>query len=101
MRSFALAFPAPPASLRETHGAARVGLFSFLRKDKMISRLTVVPPQAAPGRRGLAIAACVKDEARHLAEWLAFHRGIGVRAVFLYDDGSSDGSAAIAARFAP
>jgi hypothetical protein len=78
-----------------------VGLFSFLRKDKTISRLSVRPPQALPDRTGLAIAACMKDEGRHLPEWLAFHRGIGVRAVYLYDDDSSDDSRAAALRHAP
>jgi hypothetical protein len=99
--SFALAFLARALTLPRQIGGGAVGLFSFLRKDKTISRISVKPPQPAPGRAGLAIAACMKDEGRHLPEWLAFHRGIGVRAVFLYDDGSTDDSRAVAARFAP
>ncbi|MCC7275930.1 MAG: glycosyltransferase family 92 protein [Alphaproteobacteria bacterium] len=38
----------------------------------------------------LAACAIFRDEARHLAEWLAFHRLVGVERFFLYDNGSID-----------
>jgi hypothetical protein len=38
----------------------------------------------------LAVTAVVKNEARHLKEWLEFHRLVGVEHVFLYDDCSND-----------
>jgi hypothetical protein len=46
------------------------------------------------GEPGLhvAIACIVKDEAEYLEEWLCFHFALGVDHVFLYDNGSTDGS---------
>ncbi|MEM6357048.1 MAG: glycosyltransferase family 2 protein [Pseudomonadota bacterium] len=46
-------------------------------------------------RDGIAIAAIFKDEAPYLEEWIEFHALLGVRAFFLYDNGSTDGSAAL------
>lgn len=54
------------------------------------------PPRAAPDRHGIAIAAIIRNEARHLGEWLRYHAYAGVRAFYLYDDGSTDGSADVA-----
>jgi hypothetical protein len=41
---------------------------------------------------GLAIACIVKNEADYLEEWLCFHLALGVDHVFLYDNGSTDGT---------
>lgn len=49
-------------------------------------------PQPLPGRSGLAVVAIMKNEARHLQDWLRFHAVGGVRDFYLYDDGSTDGS---------
>jgi Glycosyltransferase family 92 len=38
----------------------------------------------------LAAAAMYRDEAPYLAEWLEFHRLVGVERFYLYDNGSSD-----------
>jgi hypothetical protein len=38
----------------------------------------------------LAVCAIFKDEARYLAEWIVFHRLVGVQRFYLYDNGSSD-----------
>jgi hypothetical protein len=38
----------------------------------------------------LSICAIYKDEAAYLAEWIEFHRLVGVERFFLYDDASSD-----------
>jgi hypothetical protein len=40
----------------------------------------------------LAIVAIVKNEADYLEEWLCFHYALGVDHVFLYDNGSTDGT---------
>lgn len=40
--------------------------------------------------RKFAIVAIVKDEAPYLIEWLAFHRAIGVRDFFIYNNESAD-----------
>lgn len=45
----------------------------------------------------LTLCAIVKNEAPYLREWLAFHRAVGVERFYLYDHGSSDETAAIAA----
>ena len=44
-----------------------------------------------PGLR-LAIVCIVKNEADYLEEWLCFHFALGVDHVFLYDNGSTDGT---------
>jgi hypothetical protein len=41
-------------------------------------------------QNGIAIVTIVKDEAAYLAEWLEFHLMLGVRHVFIYDNGSRD-----------
>jgi hypothetical protein len=38
----------------------------------------------------LAVCAILRDEAPYLAEWVAFHRLVGVERFFLYDNGSAD-----------
>jgi hypothetical protein len=39
---------------------------------------------------GLAICAIFRNEARYLAEWITFHRLVGVERFYLYDHDSSD-----------
>jgi hypothetical protein len=46
----------------------------------------------------LAACAIVRDEARNIAEWIAFHRLVGMSRFFIYDDRSVDDSMAIAER---
>ena len=57
-----------------------------------ISRIGIVPPRAEPDRAGVAIALIVKNEARHIREWAAFHLRAGVSRFLIYDNGSSDGT---------
>ena len=38
----------------------------------------------------LAVCAIFRDEARHLAEWVTFHRLVGVERFYLYDNRSAD-----------
>ena len=40
----------------------------------------------------LSVVVIVKDEGLYLREWLEFHRLVGVQHVYLYDNGSSDGT---------
>jgi len=44
----------------------------------------------------IACVAVVKNEARHIAEWLAWQFHTGFDTVFLFDNGSTDGTQAIA-----
>ena len=48
----------------------------------------------------LAVCAIFKDEAKHLAEWLRFHRGVGVEHFYLYNNNSSDDFRRVLADFA-
>jgi hypothetical protein len=50
-------------------------------------------------RHDLAICAIIKNEGRYLAEWIAFHAVLGCSKFFLFDDGSSDDTAAVAAPY--
>lgn len=76
-------------------------LRSYLQRAlKKTSRPAITLPAAiepAPGRHGIAVVAIVKDEAEDLEEWVRFHLMMGVRAVFIYDNGSTDGTRELAA----
>ena len=48
-------------------------------------------------RAGMAIATVIKDEAPYLEEWIEFHAMLGVRAFYIYDNGSTDGGPALLA----
>ncbi len=60
-----------------------------------ISKIGIVPPEPEPGREGVAVALIVRNEARHIGEWAAFHLRAGVRRFLIYDNGSSDGTIGI------
>jgi hypothetical protein len=60
-----------------------------------ISKIGIRPPAPEPGREGVAVAAIVKDEARHVGEWAAFHAHAGVRRFLVYDNGCTDATLAI------
>ena len=60
-----------------------------------ISKLGIIAPKPDPGRHGVAIAAIVLDEARHIGEWARFHLAAGVRHFIIYDDASRDGTAQV------
>jgi hypothetical protein len=64
-----------------------------LRQRFKISSVGLQPPTAQPDRHGIALAAIVRNEARYAPEWARFHLAAGVRAFFVYDDGSTDGTA--------
>ena len=48
---------------------------------------------------GVAIVAIVKNEVDYLDEWLAFHLALRVDHFFIYDNGSTDGSADLLERY--
>ena len=51
--------------------------------------------RAADRKPSLAIVTCIKDEGDDLVEWLCFHRQIGVSRFIIYDNLSTDATAAI------
>ncbi len=65
-----------------------------------LSRPLSIParPHSVPSRY-LAIAAIFKNESSYLAEWLEFHRIVGVEHAFLYDNGSTDEPLSVLAPF--
>ncbi len=67
-------------------------MFGLRSKSHLTRVITIAPPEAETGRQGIAIVACVKNEASYIREWVHFHRSVGVRHFYLYDDGSTDGT---------
>ena len=59
-------------------------------------RALSAPVVADPDRHGIALVAIVKDEARYIGEWIAFHTNLGVRSIYIYDNGSTDETVALA-----
>ena len=53
------------------------------------------PVVANPDRHGIALVAIVKDEAHYISEWIAFHANLGVRTIYVYDNGSTDETVAL------
>ncbi len=47
----------------------------------------------------VVIVCIVKDEAAYLEEWIAYHVALGVDHFLVYDNGSTDGSAAVLERY--
>ena len=47
----------------------------------------------------LSVCAIVRDEAPYLAEWIEFHRLVGVESFYLYDNGSQDGTEEVLAPY--
>lgn len=64
-----------------------------LKANRHLTReLAITPPAPELSRHGIAIVACVKDEASYIEEWVRFHRAVGVRHFHFYDDASTDGT---------
>jgi hypothetical protein len=62
----------------------------FGRGKKSIKNIAIDPPTALSERQGIAIAACVRNEAAYIGEWVRFHKAVGVRHFIIYDNGSTD-----------
>lgn len=71
----------------------------LLKRFQRLSRIGLpnIEPQA--DRHGIAIAVIIKNEADYLPEWITFHKLVGVRGFYIYDNGSTDESVAIARHF--
>jgi hypothetical protein len=67
-------------------------LLGLSAKERALS----APVVADPDRHGIALVAIVKDEARYISEWIAFHANLGVRSIYIYDNGSTDETVALA-----
>ena len=73
----------------------------FNRKAPFTKRIEIEPPQPQADRHGIAIATVLRDEERYVAEWASFHRAVGVRHFFVYDDGSTDDTLSILRELLP
>lgn len=62
-------------------------------------RLVLKPPMPLQDRSGVGLVAIVKNEERHILDWLIFHAVAGVREIVIYDNGSTDRTAEIASGF--
>lgn len=71
----------------------------FKKSPARASRVNIVPPAPEKIERGggLAICAIMRNEERHIGDWLRFHAVAGVRNFYLYDNLSTDGTV-VAAR---
>ena len=68
-------------------------MFQFLTRKQSITRIAIAPPGPKAGRDGIALVLIARNEVRHIAEWARFHLHAGVRHIYLYDNGSTDGTA--------
>lgn len=62
---------------------------------RLLRRLTVWKRTPATCPRYLCVAACLKNEAPYLEEWLEYHLLMGVEHFYLYDNDSSDDPASV------
>lgn len=65
-----------------------------LFSGKPVTKLRFTPPEPAADRAGIAVILIVRNEARHIGEWAAFHLAAGVGHIYAYDNGSGDGTVA-------
>lgn len=80
-------------------GFNRLRRWARQRKRRYQERSTIpLPAIGAPpeGSREVAVATIFKNEARYIAEWIDFHRFLGISHFYLYDNGSTDDGPAIA-----
>jgi hypothetical protein len=77
----------------------RTLLFQFQNAGSIFRRTHVALQHRVEAKYFLAAMIRVKDEARFLPEWLAYHLNIGVEHVFIYDNNSSDNAEAVISPF--
>jgi Glycosyltransferase family 92 len=53
---------------------------------------------AMQAKYGVSICAIVRNEARYILEWIAFHKAIGIDHFYIYDNQSTDGTTDILLR---
>ena len=68
----------------------------FKKSTARASRVNIIAPTPASKRAGLAICAIMRNEERHIGDWLRFHAAAGVQKFYLYDNLSTDGTVAAA-----
>jgi len=81
-------------SIQKVRRALKVRLSNALGSSAR-ERALDAPVAANPDRHGIALVAIVKDEAHYISEWIAFHANLGVRTIYVYDNGSTDETVAL------
>lgn len=64
-------------------------------KPRTISSLAIESPKPQTDRSGLAICLIVRNEERHIGEWIDFHLKAGVSHFVVYDNGCTDGTISV------
>lgn len=90
--------PGPPVPSAATPGARQAVSSNRMKRAKPPNTRGRGPLLASPGF-GVLVVCIVKDEAAYLEEWLAYHVGLGVDHFAIYDNGSTDDSAELLARY--
>lgn len=73
----------------------------FKKKDAFTKQLSLTAPPASSDRHGVAIAVMLKNEQVYIEEWLRFHRAVGIRHFYFYDDATTDDTFDIVAKTLP
>jgi len=77
-----------------TRGGRKGGTTGKMRRAKPPNVIGRGPLLGGAGF-GVVVVCIVKDEADYLEEWIAYHVALGVDHFVIYDNGSTDGSAAL------
>ena len=64
-------------------------IFGLPKMWSIIRKMGCGNPKERPV--GLAVVAIGKNESEYIAEWVAFHKAVGVERIYLYDNDSTDG----------
>lgn len=68
----------------------------MVNEEELAAAYTPRPPRTLPpGSTGRVIVGCMKNEAPYIAEWVAYHRAIGVDNFLIYTNDCTDGTAEI------
>lgn len=80
----------PPEPLRLVRALLQLGRDAAVSLDYLTLRARSILTGRREPSVGLAVCAVFRDEAPYLAEWIAFHRLVGVERFYLYDNRSTD-----------
>ncbi len=68
----------------------------LVNEEELAAAFDPAPPRKLPkGSTGNVIVACMKNEAPYIAEWVAYHRAIGVDNFLIYTNGCEDSTSVL------
>jgi Glycosyl transferase family 2 len=72
----------------------------FGRTEPNLSTFQIPPlRESGPPKFALTLATIVKNEVAILPEWIAFHLSVGFEHFYIYENGSTDGTVELLARY--